>query len=327
MFYVLHGDDAFSRSEELAKLTSRMGDPDMADLNTTRLEGRTITWDELLHPCNTIPFLSDRRLVIVTGLLGRLAQKNVREAEVTFLQDLIDYLPELPDTTRLVFVEERQLPDRHPVLVLARESKEGYEKAFAMPTGNALMRWVQGRVKQEGGQIEPSAAQALCTFTENDLRQLHHEIQKLVAYVDGQRPIGEQDVLLLTPQARQGNIFHMVDALGRRDGRTASRIYHQLLSMGDHPLALLGMITRQFRLMVQVKELAPKFGTPQAIAREIHQNPYPIGKILSQSNNYTMEQLHAIYHKIVDTDVEIKTGRIEPTLALDMLIAGLSRIA
>ena len=87
------------------------------------------------------------------------------------------------------------------------------------------------------------------------------------------------------------------------------------------------MIIRQFRLMIQVQELAPKLGSPQAIARELRQNPYPIQKILAQSKNYTPEQLVAVYHKLLDTDVDIKTGRMEPTLALDTLIAGLSRVA
>ena len=150
---------------------------------------------------------------------------------------------------------------------------------------------------------------------------------KLVAYTDGQRPITTDDIQLLTPHARQANIFDMVDALGRRDGKTASHIYHQLLDAGDHPLALLGMITRQFRLMIQVQDLAPQLGSPQAIARELGQNPYPITKILAQSKNYTPAQLVAVYHKLLDTDVDIKTGQMEPTLALDTFIAGLSRVA
>jgi DNA polymerase-3 subunit delta len=117
----------------------------------------------------------------------------------------------------------------------------------------------------------------------------------------------------------------MVDALGRRDGKTASHIYHQLLDAGAHPLALLGMIARQFRLMIQIKELAPKLLSPEAIARELGQNPYPVKKILSQSRNYTMEQLRVIHHRLLETDVEIKTGRTAPPLALDLLIASLSR--
>jgi DNA polymerase-3 subunit delta len=119
----------------------------------------------------------------------------------------------------------------------------------------------------------------------------------------------------------------MVDALGRRDGRTASRIYHDLLSSGERPLPVFGMIIRQYRLMIQVKQLAPSLSTPEAIAQELGQHPYPIRKILRQSRNYSADQLITVYHKLLDTDLDIKTGRTEPTLALDLLIAALSRAA
>ena len=326
MFYVFHGDDVFSRNEELANLTLKMGDPQMADLNTNHLDGQTVGWDELLHHCSTIPFLADRRLVIVSGLLVRLTQRNKSHEETQFLENLVEYLPDLPPTTRLVFVEDRQLPGRHPVITLARASEHGYEKAFTKPTGNELTRWVQQRVRQEGGEIDGRTVQMLCAYVEGDLHQLDKEIEKLVAYTNGERPIVEADIQLLTPQARHADIFNMVDAMGRRDGKTASRIYHDLLTTGSHPLSLLAMITRQFRLMIQVKELELKYHTYQAIARDLGQNPYPIRKVQSQSVNYTMDQLRTIYHKLIEMDVAIKTGHIEPTLALDTLIAGLCRV-
>lgn len=326
MFYVFHGNDTFSCAEELAALTAKMGDPAMAGLNTTHLDGHSTTLDELLHHCDTIPFLSDRRLVIVGGLLARLAPRGAQaSAEAKFLEELVAYLPHVPPTTRLVFVESKRLSLRHPVLALAQSSGAGYVKAFVAPTGSGLVRWVRNRVRQAGAQIEAHAAEMLCTFVGDDLYLLYNEIEKLAAYTDGQRPITEEDLQLLTPQLRQASIFGMVDALGRRDGKTASSIYHDLLDAGDHPLALLGMITRQFRLMIQVKELASELITPEDIARELHQNPYPITKILSQSKNFSMAQLHLVYRKLLDTDVEIKTGKIEPTLALDTLIAGLGR--
>jgi DNA polymerase-3 subunit delta len=324
VFYILHGDDIFTRTEELSQLRERMDNAQIAELNTTLLDGRTVTWDELRQHCDSLPFLSDRRLVIVTGLLTRLTQRGAGAGDQQFLERLIEHLPGLPPTTRLIFLEDRTLPDRHPVLALARSQQEGYERAFAQPSGHALTRWIYQRVSQQGGRIESQAAQALCTFVGDDLYQLHHEVQKLLDYTDGERAITEEDVHTLTPKARQGNIFDLVDALGRRDGRQAARTYHDLLAMGEHPLGILGMITRQFRLMIQVKELSPQHPTVSALARALHQSPYPIRKILAQSHNYSMEQLRTVYHKLLDVDVAIKTGQTEATLALDTLIAGLS---
>jgi DNA polymerase-3 subunit delta len=324
MFYVFHGDDAFSQNEQLVKLMASMGEPTTRELNTVVLEGRTTTLGEIRHNCDTLPFLADRRLVLVHGLLTRLGQKGSL-SERKLLDALLDYLPGMPDTARLFFLERKILPKRHPVLKLANSSELGHVKAFKVPEGGQLARWVRTHVEQADAEIEPRAVQALCSFVGGDLYQLDNEIAKLAAYTDGKRPITREDVQLLTPHARQASIFDMVDALGRRDGKTASRIYHTLLDAGDHPLALLAMIARQFRLLIQVKELAPRLGTPQAIARELKQSPYPIKKVLAQSNNFSFPQLHRIYHRLLDTDVEIKTGRIDPTLAIDTFIAGISR--
>lgn len=321
MFYVFQGEDTFSCSEALAELKAKMGDPALGDLNTAYLDGSTLALPELIHHCNTIPFMSDRRLVVVRGFLERLW----KQGETDRLAALVDYLPTLPETTRLVFVETVELPARHPVIELAAGGDGGFVKTFSLPQGRELERWIRERVKAAGGSISPAAVGALSMYVGNDLYQLAQEIAKLVDYTGGKRAIEEKDVQLLTSHAREGSVFDMVDALGRRDGRTAGRIYHQLLDMGEHPLMLLSMIVRQFRLMIQVKELAPRLLTPEAIARELGQNPYPVKKIMQQARSLTMPQLRAIYHRLLEADVEIKTGQTEATLALDLLIAELSQ--
>ncbi|MBN1937851.1 MAG: DNA polymerase III subunit delta [Anaerolineae bacterium] len=326
MFYIFQGEDTFSCGEALAELKAKMGDSVLADLNVTYLDGRSVDLGELEHHCDTIPFMSERRLVVVHGLLERLSRRDLSAQDATFLERLVEYLPALPETTRLVFVETSEVSKRHPVMALALRNEAGFVKTFALPQGHALAQWIRRRVDAVGGSISAGAVNALSVFVGNNLYQLDQEIAKLTAYAGGEWPIDEKDVQLLTPHAREGNIFEMVDALGRQDGRTASQIYHQLLDMGEHPLMLLTMIVRQFRLMIQIKELAPQLLTPEAIARELGQNPYPVKKILQQSRNFTMPQLRAIYHRLLEIDVEIKTGQTEATLALDVLIAELSRV-
>lgn len=318
MFYIFQGSDTFSCAEALANLKARLGDPSLADLNITYLDERSATLDELRHHCDVIPFLAEHRLVIARNLLA--------SKDKGLLDRLAAYLPQLPPTTWLVFVESQTLPARHPVLALTGKGQPGQVQTFEPPTGQALINWIRDRVKKQGGQIAPDAANELGLYVGSDLHQQSHEIAKLVAYTGGKRPISVADVRLLTANAREADIFAMVDALSRRDGKTASQIYHQLLEAGEHPLSLMGMITRQFRLMIQVKELAPQFRQAEEIAQAMREKPYPVKKILGQIQNYTMEQLIQIYHKLLDTDMDIKTGQMDAALALDILIASTSRV-
>ncbi|HID62501.1 MAG TPA: DNA polymerase III subunit delta, partial [Anaerolineae bacterium] len=307
------------------------------DLNTTILDGSKVTLAELMHACDSVPFLTDRRLVIVEGLLTRLGAGGKGKADrgkeqpawkKEYLEELTAYLKRLPETTRLVFVEGKSINPNHPVLKIALADKErGYVKEFRPPTSGKLRRWITDRVERKGGEIEASAAEELAAFVGSDLRLLDQELDKLISYVDRARPITRADVHLLVSYVQQANVFEMVDALGRRDGQQALKLLHRLLEDGKHPLSLLGMIFRQFRIMIQVKELAERGVPPSKIGAQLGLHRFVAEKGLRQSRNFSMEQLETIYRNLLDTDVAIKTGQMEPVLALDILIAELSKRA
>ncbi len=327
MFYIFHGEDEFTRSEQLAKLKERMGDPAMADLNTTILDGSRVSLAELKLACDTVPFLSDRRLVIVEGLLSRLEPSEGKRRAAwrkEYLEGLVDYLRQLPSTTRLIFVEERTISEDNPVYRLALSGRQGYVKKFELPLRGELSRWITDRVKAKGAQIEPEAAKELADFIGDNLRLLDQEIEKLIAYTDGARPISREDVHLLTSYVKEANIFRMVDALGQRDGQLASKLLHRLLDEGVHPLALLSMIVRQFRIMIQVKELAGRGLGTRAIGARLKLRDFVVEKGLQQARGFSMAQLEEVYHRLLETDLAIKTGKMDAILALDMLVASLS---
>jgi len=333
MFYVFHGDDEFSCAEALADFRARMGDPVTADLNTTYLDGRKVTFGELTHACDAVPFMAQVRLVIVENLWARLvgqrsrgaAKAKLSKGNKDFLNALLAYLPRLPETTRLAFVEAESLPRTHPVIKLAQAEQQGHVREFRTPDerSGGLERWIRARAKKRGGDIEPRAARELANFVGGNLRLLDRELEKLVVYVDGQRLIGVEDVRRLVSYVHAANIFEMTDALGRRDGPRASRLLHSTLDSGYDPLYLLGMIVRQFRIMIQVKDLADRGVHPNDISPRLGIKPFVARKGQSQAAKFSMPQLETIYRKLWETDLSIKTGQMEPVLALDLLVAGL----
>ena len=317
-FYVLHGSDEFSLGETLAEFKCRLGPPDTVDLNTTVLDGKRVTLAELRHACDAIPFLAEKRLVVVEGLLTRIAN------QADYLQTLTEYLLQLPSTTRLVFAEAKPLSANHAVLKLAKQEAQGFAKQFDPPDTRTLPQWIEKQVRKHGGEIEPQAAAQLAAVVGADLRLLDQEIVKLVTYVDAERAIAQEDVDAVVPYAQSAIVFDLVDALGRRDGRTAAQTLHRLLDAGEHPLGLLAMVVRQFRLLIQVKELRAEGANPQTIAKTLGIHPFPARKLHSQASHFTASQLDAVYRHLLDTDVAIKSGEIEAEVALDLLVAGLA---
>ncbi len=325
-YYILHGEDELTCNEALKKLQSRLGPPELSALNTTVFDGADVTLAELRNACDTIPFMAQRRMVIVHGLLSRLAASQKKSDQSNwkkqYLEELNGYLLHLPETTRLVFVERNQLPANHPTLSQAKDDEFGYVRAFAPPKD--LVQWVRRRASEKDGDLSPQAAVALVQAVGDNQILLDQEIEKMLTYVNRERPVNSYDVSLLVPYAQEAVIFDAVDAMGQRDGVKATHLIHNLLEHGNDPLYLFAMIVRQFRLLIQVKELADAGLDPAAISKQIRLHPFPTRKLYTQARNFTLEQLERVHCRLLEIDVQIKTGQIDQVVALDLLVAGLA---
>ncbi len=359
MFYILHGENEFDRDEAAAKLRRELatGDPAMVELNTSAFDGSRLTMGELRHACDSIPFMAECRLVIVHGLLTRLASgRKGEEQDVAAEQDpawkrtlrdqLIAYLPTLPPTTQLIFIESKTLPVSDPVLKLAQERKKAEKEqekkagkdqekkagkdqevvtAFPLPKEKELVGWIQKRVADSKGKISGDAAWLLAELIGLDLRLLDQEIDKLLTYVGGERPVNAEDVRTLVSRAREEKIFALVDCVGRRETARALQLLHYLLEQEEHPLQILAMLGRQIRILIQVSELRKQGLVPPEIAGELGFAPWMADKFVDQAKKFDMAQLEAAHQRLVETDWAIKTGKAEETLALDLLVVGLGQ--
>jgi DNA polymerase-3 subunit delta len=343
MFYIFHGEDEFSRAEALADLKSRMGDPAWLDLNTTVLDGRKLALSELIHACDAVPFFGDRRLVIVEGLLVRFDPRARKKADGSgdeggdgdeseevvplgsLAEDLVAYLARLPETTRLVFVEPRMLKPANPVLRHAEKAgkKHAYVKAFTPPRQRELDDWIRRRVVAKGGSIAPSALALLETCLGNDLRLIDVELDKLMTFVGPDQPITEGAVRQLVAAVQESSIFDLVDAIGLRDRRRAMTLLEEMLDAGQPPTYLMTMIVRQFRIILQLKELGSQHLGPEQIKERTGLHSFVIEKGLRQARNFSLEALEAIYGRLVELDAAMKTGRTAPALGLEVLVAEL----
>lgn len=298
-----------------------MNDPN--EMNTTILDGSTIMPLAAINAVSAFPFLSDKRLVIVEGLLTKLEKGGKSSKDE--LEKMCENLSTLPDFARLVFHENSTLKTSNPVLKLAQQSEHGYEKAFVAPSN--ITQWIVRHTKDEySAEIETNAAAALASVVDKDLRAADSEISKLVAYVNYQRPINERDVVMFTPYVAEANIFEMVDAIGRQDGKTAMTIAQQLLNEGNEPLSLFGMINRQFRLLILAREYIDERGNSDGMAKAIGVHDFVAKKLSGQARQFDgIATIEGIYHKLVDYDFQIKTGKMSDEMALEVFIAGVTK--
>lgn len=346
MITLIHGPAELLRAEALDALRRDLHEDEaLADLNTTRLDGQQIAVADLRNACDTLPFLAERRLVIVEGLLRRLVattrrpkpaegnaadeaagEEPIGEANKAQVQQLLAYLDQVPPSTELVFVEEEALTTGPLLRRLLELQRDGRSRIIlcAQPKRNELVDWVRARSRLRGVQLDPGALADLVDYIGDDLRQLDQELIKLAQYTAGTRPVTRADVRRLVPATRAANIFDLVEALGQDDATTAGRLLHHALDHdGEQPLRLLAMIARQYRLILLAKALQLAGRKPPDIARELGVQDWTVNRLLTQAGRHTFARLERNLEFIVAADEAIKTGRLTDREALDVLYAQL----
>jgi len=330
LLYILSGQDDFSLHQAVGEIKRGIGDQAMLAVNTTTLEGQQTTLDQLKTICDVSPFLAEKRLVIIKGLLERFEPKGKssrRQKKSISIPDSQNeykswaaYIGEIPDTTTLVLIDGKIRSD-NPLL---RELSDKAEiRSFPLLKETRLRQWIQSRVAKEGSSISPQAVDLLAKLVGSNLWIISNEIDKLILFTAGRR-IEEEDVKMVVSYAQQDSIFALVDAVLESKAGLAERLLQQLLQRGASSTYPLAMLSQQLQLIVRAKELRNQRKSQPEIQNKLGlTSEFALRKTLEQANMYPWERLKEVYHKLLEADLSIKTGKYDDELALNILITEL----
>jgi DNA polymerase III subunit delta len=333
LLYILSGEDDFSITRELDNIKKSIGDPEMLATNTNTLDGKQITADELRAFCESAPFLSEKRLVIVQGLLEKFAirvptnrSKSIKKTDrqPAGYETFVNCITKLPESTVLILLEN-ELKDTNPLLKMI--SGKAILKNFPLLKAPELRQWVNKRIAEENSTISPQALNLMVRLIGSNLWVMSSELNKLVSYAYG-RQIEEKDVKALVSYTQEIKVFTLVDAIMEFNTREAEILLQQLLQQGATASYLLAMLHRQLRLIVRAREMK-KQGLKETEMRQRLgvASEYVVRKALEQANRYTMPRIIQVYQQLLDTDIAIKTGKYAEELALNILTAELCQRA
>jgi DNA polymerase-3 subunit delta len=310
MIALFYGPDEFARSETLAERRAALP-PDLADLNMARLDGRRLKFDTLVSACEALPFLADRRLVIVDDLLKH--QKAGKERD-----ELRAYLERVPDSCELIFVEHDDVDKRNGLFVYLK--KIGAAREFTPRSGADLLRWLAERARILEVRLDPPAAQKLVDMVGGEGRPLVNELSKMASYVGRGGRITPETVDLLVTDGQEQNLFAFIDDLSLRRRGPALRRLRALLDEGQAGMAILAMVSRQVRTLLNIQELVARRVRPDEMASQIGLAPFLVRKALDQVRGFTPAELVALHDRILELDQATKTGRAQADTALELLV-------
>jgi len=329
LLYILLGEDDFSLTRSLEEIKQGLGDPVLLATNTTVLDGQQVLSDQLRTVCETAPFLAEKRLVIIQGLLGRFepqAKPRRRRKTAPSTEQESEYksfatcLGSLPESTVLVLLDGR-IKSNNPLL--KQLSAKAKVRSFPLLKGDELRGWIKREVAEQGTSMSPQAVDLLAKLVGGNLWIMSNEINKLALFASGRR-IEVEDIKAIVSSAQEANVFAMVDAILDFKAGAAEKLLEQLLQQGASSAYLLVMLSRQVRMIVRAKELRRQMRPEVEIQSRLGlTSEFILRKTLEQAQRYPLERLKQVYHKLLQADLSIKTGKYEGGLVLNLLIADL----
>ena len=303
--YLLYGEEAFLKNSYKNRLKEAIiGDDSM---NFARFEGKGLDVDELIRLADTMPFFAEHRLILIedSGFF-----KTASDA-------LVQYLPSMPDTTILLFVET-EVDKRNRLYKKVKDM--GYAAELNRQDSAQLARWAGGILTREQKKITKHTMELFLSMAGDDMENIRMELEKLISYTLGREVITDEDVLAVGTVQVTNRIFEMVSAIVNRQPRKAMDLYEDLLTLKEPPMRILFLIARQFNQLLQVKDLMGKGMDKGTIASKLKMQPFVVGKTMPQARQFGREQILSYVEFCVETEEAVKSGRLQDRLAVELLI-------
>lgn len=304
--YLLYGEEAYLKKQYKDKLKQALV-ADGDNMNYAYYEGKNVNPKELIDLAETMPFFADRRVMILenTGFF-----KNASP-------ELAEYVKEMPETACMIFVEE-ELDKRGKLFKAVKDMGRVVE--LPRQDGSTLLRWVLGNVKKEGKQISENTVRYFLAKVGNDMENLQKEMEKLFCYTLDHDIVTTEDVDEICVTHISNKIFDMVDAVAQKQQRKALDYYYDLLALKEPPMRILFLLSRQFRILLEVKELEKLGYARKDIASKAGLQPFTISKYQTQAKAFEKKELKAILEESLDLEEAVKTGRLTDVLSVELFI-------
>jgi len=300
MIIFLYGQNTYRSKQKLNEIIEHYKKIHKSGLNLTRLNLKENNFEDFKGQIETISMFKEKKLIILENAFSNQ----------DFIEKFLKYKKDFGDNI-ILFFEEGIINNKNPLFGFLKKNSKHQE--FNLLDGEKLKNWAKKEFDSLGGKIDEKALEKLIEFIGDNLWQMSNEIKKLVSYKK-KKKIGLEDIQLLVRPKIELDIFKTIDSLASKNKKQALKLIHNHLEKGDNPLYLLSMINFQFRNLLIVKSEKLRPG-------KLKLHPYIIKKTREQSRMFPFFELKKIYQKIFQIDFNIKTGREDPEVALDLLIA------
>jgi len=306
--YLIYGAEDLLLEQALSRLKRMVGEVADLDFNMDAFDGESVNADDVVAACNTLPFVSERRLVIVKNV-----DKMARDGQEVLAQYAADPAP----TTVLVLVAVKLAKNSRLFKTI---DKMGGASEYAAPRKSDYPREVQRLVSDRGRTVTREGAETLVQAVGFDLRRLSAEIDKLVAYAGERAEITHEDVVDVVSQTAETSVFEFTEALANRDARASLRLLGDVLDQGESIFGVHALALRQVRDLIAARSMIDRGqGSLAEIARAVGRPDWQLRNVPRQARAFTGDELVGAIRSAAQTEAQMKTSR-DPRLVFERWI-------
>lgn len=309
--YILCGDqDYLIKRYEKALIGVFL--PQNDEINLTKFFGRKVDIKEVIELADTMPFAAEKRVIVLenTELFSHAAE------------ELADYIPNIPETTVLIFCEEK-------IDARLKQTKavktHGCIAQFSTLSDAELKNFIIKKLAKEHRPITGAALDMFIARCGDDMWQITNDLEKIVSYTFGKDGIRPDDVAALMPPRAEDKIFAMIDSILAGRPSEAMKYYGDLLVLRSDPLGILKLLEDQLRLLYHVKLLDEEHMSLKDMAAALSMRDVRVKMALPAARKSSKIGLTRKIEMCTETDERIKSGLVDKQIGIESLIFELAK--
>lgn len=315
--YVLYGTEKYQIQQFTDMLKEQVIEEEHRDFAIVPYDLSETPVEVVIEEAETVPFLVPRKLIIVRDANLFTAGKDSKiEHQV---DRLLTYMDNPAEYSTIVFLAQGDKLDERKKLVKAAK-KQAIVLSFAPLSGEELLNWIVKLAKQREVTFEPGAPDMLVSYAGTGLQTLSAEVDKLCLFAGNGGVIKREDIESLVARSTEQNVFALVEELANLRLEKALALFYELLKQREEPIKIAALIARQFRIMIQVKELGQQSYSQQQIASQLGLHPYAVKIAGEQARKFQPERLRLILSHLSELDYQMKTGAVDKVLGLELFL-------
>ncbi|HAE61498.1 MAG TPA: DNA polymerase III subunit delta [Eubacteriaceae bacterium] len=318
--YLIFGEEYLLSSMMVQNLKKEIIEESFEQLNFHKIDDKNITADDIISQCETMPFMSEKRMVLVLDYpLFTSSGGNDKDSD-----RLISYMNAPNKSTCLVFLNRTVDKKRK---LYKNLSKNGKIVECSRLEKKDLEKWIAKRIKMAGKTVDKitmdyfiEGLDYLSKDSKITLSDVDNETEKLVAISGSKRFVSKDDAEKIMIKSFESNIFKMLDHIGTGNLTEGLEILNYLFESGEPGIKILSMIVRQFRIMYQCKILKKRGYSAENIASMTGLRTFMVNNAIRQSKKFDFNRLRNAYKRCANIDVMLKSTKTDPKILLELLL-------